>query len=74
MRFEVGKEYEANDPRLSTIKIIGRTEHFVKVKNDLGNQFRMKIRVDDDGNEYAYDSSVDMLWREAATYKATREV
>lgn len=72
--FEIGHEYEATEPSMSHIKIIGRTRNFINVENDFGNQFRMKIRTDDDGDEYAYDSSVGAAWREAATYKAIWDV
>lgn len=74
MRFEVGKTYEANDPGVSSITVEGRTAQYIKVRNEFCNRFRMKIREDEDGTEYAYDSSVGLQWREAATYKATWEV
>lgn len=74
MKFEVGHEYEANDSGLGTIKIIGRTAQFIKVQNFYGAQFRMKVREDEDGSEYAFDSSVGRKWREAVTYKAAWEV
>ena len=72
-KFEVGHEYEACDMGLDPIKVVGRTAQFIKIKNGICNEYRMKIRMDDDGVEYAYDSSVGMKWREAATYKATWE-
>ena len=74
MKFEIGHEYEANDPGLGEIKVIGRTAQFIKVQNAFGNRFRMKVREDEDGVEYAFDSSVGNRWREAATYKAIWEI
>ena len=73
MKFEVGKSYEANDPGHVTIKIIGRTEKTIKVRNEYGYEWRMKIRTDEDGNEYAFDSSVGKKWVESFTYRATLE-
>ena len=74
MMFEVGKSYESNDPGLSIITVLKRTGKMIKVRNDRGYEWRMKIRVDDDGNEFAYESALGKKWIDAFTYKACWEV
>ena len=72
-KFEVGKHYEATDPGHVTITILSRTEKTIKVRNEYGYEWRMNIRIDADGNEYTYDSSVGKKWVESFTYRATLE-
>lgn len=69
-RFVVGCEYEANDPGFGTIRIIKRTAKSIRVTNGV-NEWMMRIKTDNDGIEYAADSSVGRKWIIALTYKAS---
>lgn len=67
--FEVGKCYRAADCRYDPITITKRTEKCVCVTNGQAD-WRMRIRYDKDGNEYAVDSSEPARYRNDATYSA----
>ena len=69
-KFEVGKSYEPNDPGFDPVTVVKRTEKMIQIKNDRGTTWRMRIRVDEDGNEYVADSSVPKGWRHMLTYQA----
>lgn len=72
-KFEVGKSYEPYGSEYDPIKIIRRTVKTVWVDN--GNtQWRMRVKTDEDGNEYVADSSVPLNWRDTFTYNAKWEV
>ena len=73
MKFEVGKKYEAFDSGLDGITILKRTAKSVKVSNGL-NEWMMRIRVDENGDEYVQDSAAGKKWVEAFTFKACWEV
>ena len=72
-RFEVGKAYEPNDTGYEPIQDLRRTDKMILVRNST-SQWRMRIRVDDDGAEYVTDSTVPVKWRDAFTYSARHEV
>lgn len=69
MIFEVGKEYYPCERGFDSIKILRRTEKTVWVDNGQ-SKWRMRVRKDENGNEYVIDSSVPQRWRDALTYKA----
>lgn len=69
--FEVGKYYESYggyDP----ILVEQRTNKTIWVYNG-SIEWRMRIKVDSDGNEFVTDSIVPAKWREAFTYNAKWE-
>ena len=68
--FEVGREYEPNDANYPPIKVIKRTAKMIQCQSDSGSIFRMRIRTDAYGNEYATDSSVPRKWQDIFTYQA----
>lgn len=76
-KFEVGKTYEAYQREYGAIKILRRTDKTVWVCNDNGElhplTWAMRIKHDEDGNEFVQDSAVERKWREAFTYSAKWE-
>lgn len=70
--FEVGKFYESYGSGFDPIKILRRTDKTIWVDKD-GVKWRMRIRKDNDGNEFAVDSSVPRNWRDDFTYSAKWE-
>ena len=76
-QFEVGHSYWALDPGLSKITVLKRTAQFIKVRNDYGTEWRMKIREYECKNgsrfEIAFDCAVGSKWREAFTYSTMFE-
>lgn len=68
-KFEVGKHYGWADGRFDPIKVLGRTDKTIRVRNAT-NQWRMRIRIDDDGNEYVVDSTAPKSYRNELTCKA----
>lgn len=73
MQFETGRTYGAMDCGIDPITVIRRTRRCIIVDNGV-NQWRMMVRMDDDGTEYAVDSSVPVRWRVAYTYSTRWEV
>ena len=67
--FEVGKSYEPYADEFDPITIIRRTDKMIWVDNGQ-IQWKMRVRMDANGNEYAVDSSVPLSWRDAFTYTA----
>ena len=67
--FEVGKEYFPYDAGFDPIVVLRRTEKTIWVDKD-GIKWRMRIKRDAVGNEYAVDSCVPYKWRDAFTYIA----
>ena len=72
-RFEVGRTYECYDRGFSPVTVIKRTARMIKVKNDCGSEWRMLIRRDENGEEFAQDSSVNGKWALAFRYFAKWE-
>lgn len=68
-KFKVGKMYEPYATEFESIKIERRTDKTIWVDNGQ-TQWRMRIKRDADGNEYAVDSSVPTNWQTAFTYLA----
>lgn len=70
-KFEVGKFYEPYGSEFQPILITRRTDKTIWVQNeDGGCAWRMRIKHDNDGNEYAVDSVLPKKWRDAFTYSA----
>ena len=69
MVFEVGKTYCPADSGFDPIKVIKRTERCIKVDNGT-SEWKMVIKVDENGDEYVIDSSVPRKWRSAFVYSA----
>ena len=68
-KFEVGKSYEPYQREFDPITVLRRTEKTIWVDNGQA-AWRMRIRKDRCGNEFAIDSSVPANWRDAFTYEA----
>ncbi len=72
-KFKIGRMYYPGDRSYDPITVIRRTPKFIVVTggwNCEGNTWRMLIRHDHDGTEFAVDSSVPTNWRGAFTYCA----
>ena len=72
VRFEVGKEYEANDPGHDSIKVLRRTRKSIVVNNGR-TTWMMRINVDEEGAEFVVDHSVPKKWQDAYRYSARWE-
>ena len=57
MKFEVGKSYEWADCGFDPFTVLSRTEKTILVTNG-SNTWRMRIRHEDDGEEWVRDSSM----------------
>lgn len=68
-RFEVGKSYECVDGCLDPITVIKRMAKMILVDKD-GCQWRMKIRVDSNGDEWVVDSYISRRYYEGCAYSA----
>ena len=66
-QFEAGKFYESYQAEYEPILVTRRTEKTIFVKNTTA-EWKMKVRLDSNGNEYAIDTSVPKKWRDAFTY------
>ena len=71
--FEVGKTYNAYQKEFGTITVLKRSEKSIWVRNNTGIEWRMRIKKDNLGNEFAVDSLVPRKWRDAFTYTADDE-
>lgn len=71
-KFEVGKTYEAYQREYDAITVERRTDKTLWVHNG-SCSWRMRIRVDADGDEYVVDSSAGRKWADAFTYSAKWE-
>lgn len=70
MKFIVGYEYYPDGDGFDPIRVLKRTEKTMWVTNG-NDSWRMRIRTDDAGREYASDSSNRAKWyRAALTYRA----
>ena len=67
--FQVGKAYRPYQTELDSMTVIRRTDKTIWCDTD-GVKWSMRIKKDEDGNEYAVDSSVPSHWRDAFTYEA----
>ena len=71
--FEVGKEYYCADSGFAPIKILKRTAKMVFVDNG-ACKWRMRIRLDKNGDECVVDSLNPVKYRDTFTYMASKEV
>lgn len=71
-KFTVGCMYEPDYSGFDPIIVLRRTEKTVFVANAYTDniQWRMRIRTDENGNEYVVDSSEPRKWRNVFTYRA----
>lgn len=69
-RFEALKSYQPNDFMFDPVMVMRRTAKYIHVVNRSGAMWRMKIRKDADGNEYAIDSTKPVKDRSSFTYQA----
>lgn len=72
-KFVVGRMYYPGDRSYDPVKVIKRTPKCIVVRggwNGEGNTWRMLVRQDNDGTEFAVDSCVPAGWRGAFTYCA----
>lgn len=68
LRFEVGKYYEYYDSGFDPMRVDRRTDKTIWVTNPSGHSWFMRIRKDEDGNEYAVDTVSAMnRWRDVFT-------
>ena len=72
-KFVVGKTYDAYQKEYGRITILKRTDKTIWVRNDPGLEWRMRVKVDGYGDEYAVDSVVPKKWQDAFTYSASDE-
>ena len=72
-KFEIGKTYDAYQREFGNITILKRSEKSIWVRNNTGIEWRMRIKKDNLGNEFAVDSLVPRKWRDAFTYSALDE-
>lgn len=69
-KFEIGKRYNAHRKEWGYITILRRTEKTIWVRDGSGIEWKMRIKHDNNGNEYAVDSVVLPKWRDGFTYSA----
>ena len=69
MKFVVGESYYPYDRSFSPITVLKRTAKTIFVTNG-DSEWRMRIKTDRNGNEYATDSSVPADWQDVFTYTA----
>lgn len=62
-KFVEGKEYEWAERGLDPIMAVKRTPKCIWFKTMSGSSWRLKIRIDEDGNEYVVDSTAPKKWR-----------
>lgn len=67
--FRVGEIYYPYQEEYGPIKVVRRTDKSIWVENE-NNAWRMKVYIDELGNEFAVDKSVPAAWRTAFTYFA----
>ena len=73
-KFEAGKVYRPNDCGYQCIRVLRRTPKCIVVEGTESKiSWRMVVRVDENGVEYATDSSEPQGWRYIFTYRADRE-
>lgn len=67
--FKVGEIYHPYQEEFAPIKILRRTDKNIWVDNGC-SRWRMKVYIDELGNEFAIDKSVSHEWLDAFTYFA----
>lgn len=72
-KFEVGKRYEFYQRDFGSFKVIRRTPKTITAANDY-TTWRMRIKIDTDGDEYVVDTCVGKKWRDAFTCSARWEL
>ena len=72
-QFEIGKKYEPYGSGFAPVTVTRRTAKTVWVTNGQ-NEWRMKVRQNANGDEYAVDSSVPTKWRDEFTYSSLWKV
>lgn len=72
-QFKVGKLYGTGDASIPPIRILKRTAKMVQVENADGVVWRMRIRVDQYGQEYVTESTVPAKWRECFRFSTIYE-
>jgi hypothetical protein len=68
-RFEIGKSYGNVECGFDPITVIKRTAKMILV-DMYGNQWRMKIRVDSNGDEWVVDSYLPRRYYEVGAYSS----
>ena len=63
-KFEVGHYYECGDRGFDPIKVLRRTEKSIVVTSNGVHSWRMRIKIDEDGNEYVVDSKTPKSYRD----------
>ena len=69
-KFVVGGEYYPADIGFDPVKVVRRTEKYIFVCGSSGNTWRMLVRIDEHGVEYARDSSYPKRWQASFVYRA----
>ena len=72
--FVVGKAYAWGDDGLDPITVVKRTPKSIRIKAPSGSSWMMRIRIDEDGNEYVVDSTVPKKWKDMYTCSSLWEV
>lgn len=68
-KFEIGKEYTPYAPEFDAVRVIARTTKTIRVKTEWA-EWTMRVRIDENGNEFAVDSKAPRAWRDAFVYYA----
>lgn len=66
-KFEVGCKYGTWDAAVPAVLIVKRTAKTAIVRDELGVEWRMMIRANEQGEQMT-DSKVPQAWRECYTY------
>ena len=70
-QFEVGKVYRRNDTGFDPVMVTRRTKKTVWVRHVvIGNTWFMRVRHDENGNEYAVDYEVPRSYRDSMAFHA----
>lgn len=70
-KFEIGKYYDWGEHGcFDPIQVLGRSKKMIRVRNR-SHQWRMLLRIDENGNEYVIDSSAPKGYKDTFTVKAT---
>lgn len=75
MKFEVGTSYYPQDRGYDPVKVIKRTDKSIQVTRWYGGAtWWMRIKNDNEGNEFCTDSTAPKKWRFVFTYCADNPV
>ena len=69
-KFETGKSYRPYDCNFDPIIVDRRTDKTIFVHTELGVAWKMRIWVNENGDECVTDSTVPRKWRTAFTYNS----